>query len=85
MSWGAEWTERGIRDLERLDRRTRERILRAGERLAETGQGDVRRVQVSGGELALRVGSWRVFFVYIHASGMIRFLRVRSRGSAYRP
>ena len=85
MTWGIDWTEGAVDNMERLDRRTRERIVSAVERLAEIGHGDVRRVQRSGGELALRVGGWRVFFVYLPAEQLIRILRVRPRGSAYRP
>lgn len=84
MNWRVEWTEGAIDSVERLDRRTRERMVRAVERLADIGHGDVRRVQGSGGELAFRVGSWRVFFVYVPAEQLIRVLRVRPRGSAYR-
>ena len=52
---------RAHRDLRRIDQRTRERIVANIERLAETGAGDVKRLQHRRG-LRLRVGDWRVFF-----------------------
>ena len=82
MSRRAEWTLRARKDLERLDRRTRERIIAAGVRFAETGQGDVRRVRGQGG-FALRVGGWRLFFDMPTAEA-VRFTAVRPRGSAYK-
>lgn len=84
MIWRPEWTVKAIKDLESLDRKTRKRILEAGERLAVTGHGDVRRIQGSTGEWALRVGDWRVFFVYVPEERLVRFMAVRPRGSAYR-
>lgn len=85
----AVWAPEAEKELDRLDRATRERIVKAGRRLAETGHGDVRRVHERPGELALRVGDWRVFFVELteQVDGgdvkILRFLRVRSRGHAY--
>lgn len=85
------WTPEVQKDLQRLDRRTKERIVSAVERLAETGHGDVRRVHERPGENALRVGDWRVFFRYTTEQAgessqkidEIRVLRIRSRGQAY--
>lgn len=79
----AEWSARVLRDLALLDRRTRERILRAGERFAETGRGDVRRVKGTG-EFALRVGDWRLFFGP-PTTEVVYYTAVRPRGGAYRP
>ena len=85
MSWRVEWREEALRDLRRLDRRTRERIFNAGGRLAETGYGDVRELEGRNPpEWRLRVGDWRVLFTYVPDQQTILFLRVRPRGSAYK-
>ena len=81
--WRLEWTARALADVERLGARIRKRIFQTMERFAQTGHGDIRRVQESEGELAVRVGKWRVFFVQMEAERVIRVRRVRSRGSAY--
>ena len=61
MSWRAEWTQRALKDVARLDRPMRERIVAAVERFAETGMGDVRRLRGKEQEIyRLRVGEWRV-------------------------
>lgn len=76
-------TARARRDLERLDRAVADRVVRALERLADTGTGDVRQL---GGttekEWRLRVGDWRVRFAYQQDSIVV--LRVQPRGRAYR-
>lgn len=57
------WTDRALKDAARLDRRTRERIVAALERLAASRQGNIRRLQETKSEiLRLRVGDWRVLF-----------------------
>ena len=85
MGWRVEWREKALKDLERLDRKTRERILCATERLAETGYGDVRELEGRNPpEWRLRVGDWRVLFTFVPDQQTILFLRVRSRGSAYK-
>lgn len=60
MTWRLEWRERAVQDTERLDRRTRERILSALERLAEFNYGDVIPLRGREREWRLRVGQWRV-------------------------
>ena len=63
MSWRAEWTQRALKDVARLDRPMRERIVAAVERFAETGMGDVRRLRGKEQEIyRLRVGEWRILF-----------------------
>ena len=42
MKWRLEWTERALKDAERLDRPIRERVVVAAEKLAETGQGRIK-------------------------------------------
>jgi mRNA-degrading endonuclease RelE of RelBE toxin-antitoxin system len=85
------WTQTGQKELYRLDRSTQERIKKAIHRLAETGHGDVRRVQERGGDPALRVGDWRIFFrTTTEEVGtppkrieVMHIIRIRSRGHAY--
>ncbi len=84
MKWEIFWTERALKDAERLDRRVKERILSAIERLAEKGHGDVKQLTGKGGELRLRVGDWRVRFSFHHDTEMIEILRVLPRADAYR-
>jgi mRNA interferase RelE/StbE len=84
VTWGLEWRERAIQDTERLNRRNRERIVSAVERLAEFNLGDVIPLRGRTGELRLRVGQWRVLFMYDNDRGNIVILRVLPRGRAYR-
>jgi mRNA-degrading endonuclease RelE of RelBE toxin-antitoxin system len=50
-----------LKDAEKLDHKTRERVLAALQRLAETGHGDVTKLKdVSPPEYRLRVGDCRV-------------------------
>ena len=77
------WTETAERDLDKLDRQVARRILRAITRLADTGHGDVARLKEPLGGLRLRVGAWRVRFLYEEGSGAMRILHIRHRGEAY--
>ncbi len=84
MSLSIDWTARAQRDLNRLDRPTRERIVAAVFRLAETRQGDV--VKLSGQqppEYRLRVGGWRVRFAWDQTLGLLIILHVFKRGQGY--
>lgn len=84
MSWRAEWTARARKDLDRLDRRTRDRIVSAVETLARTGQGDVRHLKGKfAGTYRLRVGEWRVFFLRESERMVLLVLRVLPRSGAY--
>ena len=84
MSWTVIWTAHAHHDLRRLDRAVAIRFIRAVERLANVGLGDVRPLQGSTSEWRLRVGEWRVRFTYDRAKGAIEVLRVLPRGRAYR-
>ena len=58
--------------------------MEAVDRHARTGTGDVKRVKGrSKGDLRLRVGDWRVFFVYESDDRIIVINRVAHRGRAY--
>ena len=85
MSREVEWSPASSDDLERLDRRTQERIRQAVYRLAETNQGDVQRLHGREREWRLRVGQWRIRFAFDDEKGSILIFRVLPRGSAYRP
>lgn len=67
-----------------MERRIRERILAALERLAETGRGDVVKIQGRDPEWRLRVGDYRVRPTFEFQTQTIRVLRVRHRREAYR-
>ncbi len=78
-----EWTEKALEDMAALDKGIARRVKGAVERFAETGAGNVKRLQgIDPPEFRLRVGDWRVRF---HQDGeTIRVLRVRNRREAYR-
>jgi mRNA interferase RelE/StbE len=78
-----EWTEPALEDLAALDKSITGRMKRAVERFAETGAGNVKKLQgINPPEYRLRVGDWRVRFQVDDAA--IRILRVRNRKEAYR-
>jgi mRNA-degrading endonuclease RelE of RelBE toxin-antitoxin system len=84
VSLRIDWTTRAQRDLDRLDRPTRVRIVAAALRLAETNQGDV--VKLAGKqppEYRLRVGGWRIRFAWDQAAGALIVLHVFKRGQGY--
>jgi mRNA interferase RelE/StbE len=60
------------------------RILDALARLADTGQGDVTRLQGVADARRLRVGDWRVRFRYDHPTRTLEVLHLLPRGQAYR-
>ena len=77
------WTDQARADIRSLDKRTAMRILHALHRFAESGVGDIRALQAEGEELRLRIGDYRLFFVYT-AEKTIEIHRVRHRSEAYR-
>jgi mRNA interferase RelE/StbE len=85
MSWTVIWAPSAQRDLRRLDRPVAARILDALSRFADTGHGDVRRIEgIRDDEWRLRVGDWRVFFRKFSSSHTLTVLHIRPRGEAYR-
>ena len=78
-----EWTETALEHMAALDRGIARRVKQAVERLADTGAGNVKRLQgIDPPEYRLRVGDYRVRF---HREGeTIGILRVRNRREAYR-
>jgi mRNA-degrading endonuclease RelE of RelBE toxin-antitoxin system len=84
VSLRIDWTPGAQRDLGRLDRPTRARIVAAVLKLAESSQGDV--VKLAGKqppEYRLRIGGWRVRFAWDQAAGVLIILRVFKRGQGY--
>jgi mRNA interferase RelE/StbE len=80
------WTSRAEKDLERLDRKTQQRIVTAVDRFAQAGQGDVKRLQGMKEEIfRLRVGEWRVLFSQDETTCLVLILRIHPRSGAYHP
>ena len=77
------WSERARADIRRLDRDTAMRIFAALLRFAETGEGDIKKLQGESGELRLRVGDYRVRFTE-EPDDTLRIHFVRHRKDAYR-
>jgi mRNA interferase RelE/StbE len=84
VSRQVEWSKSAAKVFSRLDQTTQRRILAAMQLLAESEQGDVRRLQGTAEEVfRLRVGDWRVIFVYLE-DGTIFIVRISARGDAYK-
>ncbi len=78
-----DWTEPAEADVRTLDKPTAMRILSALHRFAESGAGDVKALQGEREELRLRIGDYRLFFIYTPAD-VIEVRRVLHRKEAYR-
>jgi mRNA interferase RelE/StbE len=70
-------------DIRQIDRETAMRILTTIHRFAETGQGDVKKLQADSSELRLRVGDYRVRFTEEPPDTLL-IHSVRHRSEAYR-
>ena len=77
------WTGPAAADVRRLDKLAALRILHALHRFAESGTGDVKALGGEREELRLRIGDYRLFFVYT-AGDTIEIRRVLHRKDAYR-
>jgi mRNA-degrading endonuclease RelE of RelBE toxin-antitoxin system len=78
-----EWSEAAIDDLAALSKAVARRIKVAIERYAQTGAGNIKRLQdIDPPEYRLRVGDYRVRF-WIRNDAVV-VLRVRNRKDAYR-
>ena len=78
-----EWTETALDDMAGLDKGIARRVKQSVERFAETGAGNVKRLQgIDPPEFRLRVGDYRVRFQ--QDDDTLRILRVRNRREAYR-
>ena len=76
------FTEQARTDVRRLDIPTAMRIFAGLHRFAETGVGDVKKLEGEPDELRLRIGDYRVRFV--EESAAIHVKRVLHRSEAYR-
>lgn len=77
------WSESAEKDLGRLDQLNQRRVARVIVRFAETGEGEVKRLQGPlGAEFRLRSGNLRIRFRL--DPGTIVILRVLPRDKAYR-
>ena len=78
-----EWTDNALDDMAALDKDVARRIKRSVERFALTGAGNVKKLlDYDPPEYRLRVGDYRVRFHYDR--DIVRIIRVRNRGEAYR-
>jgi mRNA interferase RelE/StbE len=78
-----EWTGLALEDMAALDKGIARRVKQALERFAETGAGNVKRLQgIDPPQYRLRVGDYRVRFR--QDAETVRVLRVRNRREAYR-
>ncbi|MEO8727702.1 MAG: type II toxin-antitoxin system RelE/ParE family toxin [Acidobacteriaceae bacterium] len=77
------WSAPARADVRRIDRDIAMRILTALHRFAETGEGDIKKLQGESGELRLRVGDYRVRFTEDSAN-TLHIHSVRHRSEAYR-
>jgi len=85
VRWQVSWSERAIRDADRLDPQIRQRLLAALDRYAADEHGDVLRLEaVEPPEWRLRVGAWRIRFRRDPATKILFILRVLPRDKAYR-
>ncbi len=78
-----EWTEAALSDMAGLDKGIARRVKQSVERFAETGAGNLKKLQgIDPPQFRLRVGDYRVRF---HNDGeTVLVLRVRNRREAYR-
>jgi mRNA-degrading endonuclease RelE of RelBE toxin-antitoxin system len=69
--------------MQRVPLKDRARIARAVERLAETNQGNVKKLEGTGDDYRLRVGKWRARFTYAKAARELWVLEVFDRKEGY--
>jgi mRNA interferase RelE/StbE len=81
MKYDFEFKPRAVRELERLPKLQRQRVVAKIERLADNLQGDVKRLTNFMPEYRLRVGDYRVLFAVDR--GKIEIYRVCHRRDAY--
>ena len=88
MARSIDWTRSARTDLKKLSKRDSDRVERAVERLAASGQGNIERLKgFDPPEYRLRVGVWRVRFCYEQVGkgeDGISVERVLHRREAYR-
>ena len=78
------WNRQAAADLAHLPGQRQDRVLAALKRLADTGQGDVKKLHGRQNQWQLRVGDWRAIITFADQGRIIRVLRVQHRREAYR-
>ena len=78
------FTTRALRDLKRLDPRTRLRFLGRIKRYVDKPPVRAVRLKGAGDTLSIRVGDWRVLFIYESSGNIVEIQRVVHRSEAYR-
>lgn len=78
------FTTRALRDLKRLDAPTRLRILGRINRYIEEPPTKAVRLRGRGDTFRIRVGDWRVLFLYESSGKIVEIQRVLHRSEAYR-
>jgi len=76
------WSARSLRNMKGLSEEMRRRVAAAVERYAESGEGDVKRLQGTRW-CRLRVGDWRVVIELLFSQGVLTVVRVFKRGDGY--
>ena len=79
-----QFTTRALRDLKRLDPPTRLRVLGRIKRYVEEPPVRAVRLKGAGDMLRIRVGAWRVLFLYESSGNIVEIQRVVHRSEAYR-
>lgn len=77
------WSHPAERDLRQIDIDVARRVQLAMNRFAATGHGNVRKLKGRVDQFRLRVGDWRVIFMYEREQGAIQVIRVLPRDHAY--
>lgn len=82
MSWTIEWSNRAIRDLERLDRGEAERVIRKFDEVIVDPSRFFKRL-VGHEDYKLRIGDLRVLAFLAHSAEVILVKRVDRRSRIY--
>lgn len=82
MSRSIVWTRPALGSLSKLDPPVAKQVIRALDRLADTGEGDVSRLRPPLVGMRLRVCDWRVLFDQDEAGGIITGHCVEHRSKA---
>jgi mRNA interferase RelE/StbE len=85
VNWSVIWHPRAadaLADLAKRDPATARRIRQRVAAFAQSGQGDLKKLEGRGSTWRLRVGSWRVIFTF-DPPGSITVLAVSDRRDAY--
>jgi mRNA interferase RelE/StbE len=83
-SWSLFLTHVAEKDLAKLPERDLQAVIQALDRLTQNPSSvDIRKLKGCSNDWRLRVGKWRVRFMFVAKTQMIQILRVLPRKSAY--